>query len=229
MRTGCRFHPAAVDARVTHSHTLHAPWVPLFSQFCLELATVLEAELSRVGNIGPGRQPMLSTQPQRAVSSANQLLGVPRYGIMGSMYRTSQISSLWHRIIVSFLLGFGLFALGVLVTTLLNESNVSGIVLYLDDVILGLIAGLLVFIYEQRRHRAMMDKVRVIAAMNHHVRNALQAITFAPYAEQSKQIQLIDMSAKRIQWALQEILPGEIEPPPRQTEYDNRDKEPRGT
>jgi hypothetical protein len=128
------------------------------------------------------------------------------------MSRTFQIRSLLRRVGFSFLMGFSLFALGVLVANVLNRNSVSGVSLYLDDVILGLLAGLLVFIYEQERHRAMVDKIRVIADMNHHVRNALQAITFAPYAEHSKQIQLIDESAKRIQWALREILPGEVEP-----------------
>ena len=52
----------------------------------------------------------------------------------------------------------------------------------------------------------------MIAEMNHHVRNALQAIALSPYAEKSQQIQLIDESAQRIQWALREILPGEVEP-----------------
>jgi hypothetical protein len=54
----------------------------------------------------------------------------------------------------------------------------------------------------------------VIAEMNHHVRNALQAIALSPYAEKSKQIELIGESAERIQWALREILPGEVEPVP---------------
>jgi len=48
--------------------------------------------------------------------------------------------------------------------------------------------------------------------MNHHVRNALQSISLSPYADQAQQIQLLDESSRRIQWALREILPGEVEP-----------------
>jgi hypothetical protein len=48
--------------------------------------------------------------------------------------------------------------------------------------------------------------------MNHHVRNALQAISYVPYTEQAKQILLIQQSVNRIQWALQEILPGDLPP-----------------
>jgi hypothetical protein len=123
-----------------------------------------------------------------------------------------QAGSLMRRIGLSILLGFSLFGLGAMVNMVLERRHVVGWSLYLDDALLGLFAGLLVFFYEQRRHRAMMDKIRVIADMNHHVRNALQAIALSPYAEKSKQIQLIDESAERIQWALRKILPGEIEP-----------------
>jgi hypothetical protein len=130
------------------------------------------------------------------------------------MYRDPPVASLMHRIGLSVLLGFALFGLGALVNALLERRHVGGISLYVDDVILGLIAGFLVFFYEQRRHRATLDKIRVIAEMNHHVRNALQAIALSPYAEKSQQIQLIDESAQRIQWALREILPGEVEPVP---------------
>lgn len=128
------------------------------------------------------------------------------------MYRTIAPSTLSRRIGLSFLMGFSLFALGALLQAVLEKNNVHGLMLYLDDVMLGLVAGLMVFVYEQKRHRALIDKIRVIAAMNHHVRNALQAIAFSRYAEERKQVQMLDESTRRIQWALQEILPGEVEP-----------------
>lgn len=127
------------------------------------------------------------------------------------MYRNPPVSSLLRRVGLSFLMGFSLFVLGALVNIVLERYNVRGVSLYLDDLILGLLAGLLVFAYEQRRHRAILDKIRVIDAMNHHVRNALQTITYVPFAEQSKQIQLIEESSRRIKWALREILPGHEE------------------
>jgi hypothetical protein len=128
------------------------------------------------------------------------------------MYRQAPVVSLIRRIGLSFLLGFSLFALGVLVAVRMDQSHVHGIAFFLDDLILGVVCGLLVFVYEQRRYRALLDKIRVIAVMNHHVRNALQAITLSRYADQAKQLQLLDESSKRIQWALREILPGEVEP-----------------
>jgi hypothetical protein len=45
--------------------------------------------------------------------------------------------------------------------------------------------------------------------MNHHVRNALQTISYSPYTEQEKQIRMIAESVSRIEWALREVLPGD--------------------
>jgi hypothetical protein len=39
--------------------------------------------------------------------------------------------------------------------------------------LIGLLAGILVFAYERHRHKVILEKMRMIAEMNHHVRNAL--------------------------------------------------------
>lgn len=124
------------------------------------------------------------------------------------MSRSPQVPSLLRRVGFSFLLGFSLFVLGALLQGLFHQRGITGGSVYVDDLVLGVLAGLVVFTYEQRRSRDMRQKVAVIAAMNHHVRNALQAISYVPYTEQAKQIQVIQQSVNRIQWALQEILPG---------------------
>jgi len=115
---------------------------------------------------------------------------------------------LLRRIGLSFVLGFSLFVLGALLQGVLGKRSLTRISIYVDDLVLGILAGLVVFAYEQRRYKAMLEKIAMISAMNHHVRNALQAISYAPYTEQAKQIQLIQQSVGRIQWALQEVLPG---------------------
>jgi len=127
------------------------------------------------------------------------------------MSRSPKVPSLMQRVGFSCLLGFGLFAFGALVQGVLGLRGITGISAYLDDLILGALAALLVFAYEQRRSRDMRKKLAVIAAMNHHVRNALQTISYLPYADQEKQVQMMQQSVNRIQWALQEILPGEME------------------
>jgi hypothetical protein len=52
--------------------------------------------------------------------------------------------------------------------------------------------------------------MRVIADMNHHVRNALQPILYSPFLqEQAEQVRTIQEGIRRIEWALREVLPGE--------------------
>jgi hypothetical protein len=127
------------------------------------------------------------------------------------MSRIPKVPSLLRRIGFSFLLGSGLFVLGAVLQGVLEHGGVSGVSIYVDDLVLGVLAGLMVFAYEQRRSRDLRRKLAVISAMNHHVRNALQTISYLPYADQAKQILLVQESVNRIQWALQEILPGDEE------------------
>ena len=88
------------------------------------------------------------------------------------------------------MLGFTLFVLGALLQNLLLRQGLFGTSMYVDDLLLGVLAGLVVFIYEQGRYRQIRMKIATIAAMNHHVRNALQAIAYSPYTEQAGQLQL---------------------------------------
>jgi hypothetical protein len=125
------------------------------------------------------------------------------------MSRIPQVPSLLRRISFSFLLGFGLFVLGAGLQGVLQQRGITRTSIYLDDLVLGVLAGLMAFAYEHRRSRELRQKLAVISAMNHHVRNALQTISYVPYTEQAKQMLLIQQSVNRIQWALKEILPGE--------------------
>ncbi|HEU5413725.1 MAG TPA: hypothetical protein VFW31_08215 [Candidatus Angelobacter sp.] len=124
------------------------------------------------------------------------------------MYRSPDIRSLSRRVGISILLGVIIAAIGSVLEAILDHHSIIGLE-SLDDIVIGVIAAIMVFAYEQRRHRAILNKVRVIAAMNHHVRNALQTISYAPYTEQEKQIRLLGESVQRIEWALREILPAE--------------------
>ncbi|HKF23561.1 MAG TPA: hypothetical protein VKE93_18450 [Candidatus Angelobacter sp.] len=126
------------------------------------------------------------------------------------MRQIAKGSSLLRRVSTSVLLGLAVAGLGALLEYLVQGTSPFSLG-SLDDLVIGVITGLVVFAYEQRRQREVLKKISVIAAMNHHVRNALQSISYAPYAEQTRQIQLIKDSVQRIQWALKEILPGEME------------------
>lgn len=126
------------------------------------------------------------------------------------MSKSPHIPSLARRVGISFLIGLVIALTGSTLEAIIGHHTMLSVE-SLDDIIVGVLAAVIAFAYEQRRYHAIMDKVRVIAAMNHHVRNALQAISYVPYAEQEKQIKMIHDSVARIQWALREILPGEVE------------------
>ena len=117
-----------------------------------------------------------------------------------------------RRAVYSFLLGFGIFLLGVGLRTLLDRFGVTGAMAAVDDLLTGILAGLLVFAYERHQHKVVLAKMRVIAEMNHHVRNALQPILYSPFLqEQAEQVRTIQEGIRRIEWSLREVLPGEAE------------------
>jgi hypothetical protein len=120
-----------------------------------------------------------------------------------------------RRALFSFLLGFGIFILGVALRTVLDKLGVGGVPALIDDLLVGIVAGAMVFVYEWRQHKVILEKMRVISQMNHHVRNALQPIIYSPYLkEQAEQVKIIQEGTRRIEWALREVLPGEAEPAP---------------
>jgi len=123
--------------------------------------------------------------------------------------------TLKRRAVYSFGLGFGIFILGVALRSLLDKWGVTGVTAVVDDLFIGLLAGLLIFAYERHQHKVVLEKMRMIAEMNHHVRNALQPIIYSPYLkEQAEQVRIIQEGTRRIDWALREVLPGEDAFPP---------------
>jgi hypothetical protein len=64
---------------------------------------------------------------------------------------------------------------------------------------------------ERERRQFIRDRLHTISEMNHHIRNALQVISFHAYREQDdKNVDVVRQAVNRIEWALQEVLPGEI-------------------
>jgi hypothetical protein len=82
---------------------------------------------------------------------------------------------------------------------------------FADDLIIGTVAGLLVFFYERQRNRRLVERLRIIEEMNHHVRNALEVVSSSAYLQQDQELRtMLRESSERIEWALREILPGKI-------------------
>jgi signal transduction histidine kinase len=59
----------------------------------------------------------------------------------------------------------------------------------------------------QARHRALIQRLEMIAEMNHHIRNALEEIQLSAHTTHDGHlIQNIQTAVGRIEWALREIL-----------------------
>jgi hypothetical protein len=87
-------------------------------------------------------------------------------------------------------------------------------------ILIGAMVAQIVVLYRQRQMQAAA-RVQRIAEMNHHVRNALQVITYWSLAEKEKrQVELVQDAVNRIQWALREVLPrdGEMQEIPEKTD-----------
>jgi hypothetical protein len=76
------------------------------------------------------------------------------------------------------------------------------------------------FTLHRQREAEVRERVERIVEMNHHVRNALQVITYWSLAERDKkEVELIRQAVDRIEWALREVLPsglGRSVPPRRE-------------
>jgi len=84
-------------------------------------------------------------------------------------------------------------------------------ILLTSNALTGIVAGFLFYSftnYERLRRRIVDERLRTIAEMNHHIRNALQIITYATVtANDDESVEMIRTSVERIEWALREVLP----------------------
>lgn len=115
----------------------------------------------------------------------------------------------------SLLVALGVSVLGVALDRVLLKEGLPRLdMLVISNSLTGLFAGVLVF-QMAREAKASRDLVRermkTIAELNHHIRNALQVIKFWGAQQRpaldAMQLQLINDSVDRIEWALREVLP----------------------
>ncbi len=112
--------------------------------------------------------------------------------------------------LMAFFVGGTTFLLGVVVA-IVTRYYFPGTLIsaFTDDLIIGIGAGLLVFLYERRRNRYLREQLGIVAEMNHHVRNALQVVSYSVEKQQDEKLKnMLHESVERIDWALREILPG---------------------
>jgi hypothetical protein len=119
-----------------------------------------------------------------------------------------QRSALWKATLLSILVA------GLLIAAdqLSIRYGLEGSERIVDDLLGGLIAGSIFYLYERHRLRRFSDNLHVIDLMNHHIRNALQPLIFLTYKPEGKaQMKLVEECVRRIDWALREVLPGKSE------------------
>src|SRR4249919_3499608 len=100
----------------------------------------------------------------------------------------SGTGSRWVVPLRSILTGFGIFFLGSLSDVWLQRHAGSLLIAIMDDALVGVGVGLLVFLYERRQKQNIIRKLEVIRMMNHHVRNSLQVISFATSVPQQEEV-----------------------------------------
>ena len=97
---------------------------------------------------------------------------------------------------------------------LLREGVLRYDVMAISNLLTGLVAGGLFWEAARRdreRREFVRDRLRTIADMNHHIRNALQVISLYSYRDQDEEaVSTLKQAVNRIEWALNEVLPGEL-------------------
>ena len=118
----------------------------------------------------------------------------------------------WRIVLYAVIAGLVMFVIGVgMDSMVVREGETRLMAFALSDGLAAAVAGILVYRllqYEQERRKRLRKKLAIVSDMNHHVRNALQVISFHAYSNADReQIEAIKESMERIQWALKEILP----------------------
>ena len=104
-------------------------------------------------------------------------------------------------------------AAGLLFDRLLIQEGASRLDLMIaSNGLTGCVAGILLMqiVRRERERRAIIrERLQIVSEMNHHIRNALQVISFIVAREQDQHtVEMVRTSVDRIQWALKEVLPG---------------------
>ena len=93
---------------------------------------------------------------------------------------------------------------------MLTRLSPNKLLLFADDFIIAIFLGCVVLLYEKRRQRYLEARLKIIAEMNHHVRNALQVLSYTAMRQEDEKVKnMMRESVTRIDWALREVLPSD--------------------
>lgn len=118
-----------------------------------------------------------------------------------------------HDLTTGLLAALTMFVLTGGLDWLAERNNIPEMSMWIGDVILSLIVGVLVtkMIGDARREkRRIFQRLLMIAEMNHNIRNSLEVIQLSAHVSHDKEaIEEIDTAVNRIHWALKEFVPAE--------------------
>jgi hypothetical protein len=127
------------------------------------------------------------------------------------------VESFWTRRsgLLSLLVVVVVSLIGLILDRLLIKEGLPRLdMMIFSNSLTGLFAGGLFWQMsrEAKAHRDLVaERMKTIAELNHHIRNALQVIKFLGGKSRTglddMQLQLINDSVDRIEWALREVLP----------------------
>lgn len=117
-----------------------------------------------------------------------------------------------QRVLVALVVGVVIFGGGGILDFLVRYRYIPAASLILGGAGVAFALALSVFrvltdLHE--RSEAMLDRLRLIAELNHHIRNALQVIAFHNVPERNAHaIEQVRSAVARIESVLREVLPG---------------------
>ncbi len=120
-----------------------------------------------------------------------------------------------HSAVVASAMAVFVFLVGGLLDWLVGHRVIPKFSMVLAGAVVALCAGLLIFKVVSDAHarqQAVVDRLQLIAEINHHIRNAVQVLAYRALneSEQSERaIQEVTDAVTRIDWVLREVLPSD--------------------
>jgi hypothetical protein len=119
----------------------------------------------------------------------------------------------WHLWAALFSIAFaaGVAAVGLFFDRFASHHGESPHeLLYASNILTGVVAGVAVFLwvhYQERGRRIRVSHLHSISELNHHVRNALQIISYFMHEPRTQEnAKFMRDSVQRIDWALREMV-----------------------
>ena len=114
---------------------------------------------------------------------------------------------LWRILLIALCIGALATSAGVGMDRLLHEPHRQ---VFASDIVEGLVAAVVsgfALASGQRRRRELLVRMQAVEDVNHHVRNAMSAITYSAALKNDRALaNVIDDANQRVDWVLREVL-----------------------